>query len=136
MEHDGPGAQAAGLEAMQRTAAKRGRDYDKNAAGAGAAPGSAAFQDYSRRSFFKEFVKVGAAPGGGPGCGLDFPGGACSLRAKQVEGHWFPLPAQAVAKGQPVQCLYAPSRVAGVAANMAACTPHPPTAPPPGGGGI
>ncbi|KAL4451438.1 hypothetical protein ABPG77_009510 [Micractinium sp. CCAP 211/92] len=58
MEHDGPEAQAAGLEAMQRTAAKRGRDYDKNAAGAGAAPGSAPFQDYSRRSFFKEFVKV------------------------------------------------------------------------------
>ncbi len=120
MEHDGPEAQAAGLEAMQRTAAKRGRDYDKNAAGAGAAPGSAAFQDYSRRSFFKEFVKVGAAPGGGPGSAPEF----CQRRVpSQGQADGGPFAAQAVAKGQPVQCLLAAPQVARVASDMAACTP-------------
>lgn len=63
MQHDGAEGQAGGLEAMQRAAAKRGRDYEKSAARAAPAPGSAAFQDYSRRAFYKEFVKVGA---GGP----------------------------------------------------------------------
>ena len=47
-----------GLEAMQRAANKRGREFERTVAAAAAAPGSAAYQDYSRRSFFKEFVKV------------------------------------------------------------------------------
>ncbi|KAL4420634.1 hypothetical protein ABPG75_010290 [Micractinium tetrahymenae] len=61
MEHDGPEAQGQGLEAMQRAAAKRGREYEKSAARAAAPPGSAAYQDYSRRAFYKEFVKVAEA---------------------------------------------------------------------------
>lgn len=61
MQHDGAEGQAGGLEAMQRAAAKRGRDYEKSAARAAPAPGSAAFQDYSRRAFYKEFVKVAEA---------------------------------------------------------------------------
>lgn len=77
MEHDGAEAQGAGLEAMQRTAAKRGRDYEKSAAGAAAAPGSAAYQDYSRRAFYKEFVKVRGGGGGMPGSRRD---GAISTR--------------------------------------------------------
>ena len=54
------GAAAAGgpaLQSMQRAAAKRGREYER-AADKAPAPGSAAYVDYSRRSFFKEFVKV------------------------------------------------------------------------------
>ena len=50
--------QQQGLGTLQRQAAKRGREFDRSAA-ANAAPGSAAFVDYSRRAFYKEFVKVG-----------------------------------------------------------------------------
>lgn len=57
MEQDGDGQQ---LEALQRQAAKRGREYEKEAAKA-PAPGTPAFVDYSRRAFYKEFVKVGAS---------------------------------------------------------------------------
>ena len=57
MEQEGGGDDGTQqLEAMQRQALKRGRDYDKTAAKA--APGSAEFVDYSRRAFYKEFVKV------------------------------------------------------------------------------
>jgi hypothetical protein len=42
---------------MQRAAAKRGREFER-AADKAPAPGRAAYVDYSRRSFFKEFVKV------------------------------------------------------------------------------
>lgn len=42
----------------QRAALKRGREYDKSAAAAAAGGGSGSFQDYSRRAFYKEFVKV------------------------------------------------------------------------------
>ena len=44
---------------LQRTALKRGREYDKSAAAAAAGAGPGSFQDYSRRAFYKEFVKVG-----------------------------------------------------------------------------
>ncbi len=43
---------------LQRTALKRGREYDKSAAAAAAGAGPGSFQDYSRRAFYKEFVKV------------------------------------------------------------------------------
>lgn len=55
MEQDGEGPQ---LEALQRQALKRGRDFDKAAAKAAAAGDKAGFVDYSRRAFYKEFVKV------------------------------------------------------------------------------
>ena len=43
---------------LQRAALKRGREYDKSAAAAAAGDGPGSFQDYSRRAFYKEFVKV------------------------------------------------------------------------------
>jgi hypothetical protein len=55
MEQDGEGPQ---LEALQRQALKRGRDYDKAAAKAAAAGDKEGFVDSSRRAFYKEFVKV------------------------------------------------------------------------------
>lgn len=63
MEADGQG-QGQDLAGVARAAAKRGRDYDKASAAAAAQPGSAAFVDYSRRAFYREFVKV---CGGGVG---------------------------------------------------------------------
>lgn len=63
MEAEGAGVagKQRDLSALQRGAAKRGRDYDKTSAAAAAAtvPGSAAYVDYSRRAFYREFVKVG-----------------------------------------------------------------------------
>jgi hypothetical protein len=53
MDQDGEGQQ---LEAMQRQANKRSREFEK--AAAKAVPGSEGFVDYSRRAFFKEFIKV------------------------------------------------------------------------------
>ncbi|GAB4820326.1 hypothetical protein N2152v2_007372 [Parachlorella kessleri] len=56
MEHD-PAAEAGPeLQAVQRAAAKRQREFDRSAAEAAAAGGG--FSDSSRRAFFKEFVKV------------------------------------------------------------------------------
>lgn len=58
MEQEGGGQE---LSAMQRQATKRGREFEREAAKAAAVPGSAAYVDYSRRAFYKEFVKVHSA---------------------------------------------------------------------------
>eukprot|EP00887_Chlorella_sp_A99_P007173 scaffold2.g7173.t1 len=60
MEHDGgdDGGDAAGMAAMRTAAARRGREHERAAAGGGGDAGHGGFVDYSRRSFYKEFVKV------------------------------------------------------------------------------
>ena len=61
MEHDAAAEAGPELQAVQRAAAKRQREFDRSAAEAAAA--GSGFSYSSRRAFFKEFVKVWRARG-------------------------------------------------------------------------